>query len=105
MGQPVVHFEVMGTDADKLQAFYSELFGWEITDIEAPVRYGPVSREGNVNADGVGIGGGSGPDTPDRAAERARSWHQPSDRMSRSTWRCRISRPRWPRRRAWAARG
>ncbi len=34
MGQPVVHFEITGQDAKKLQAFYSELFGWEI-DAEA----------------------------------------------------------------------
>ena len=29
--------------------------------------------------------GGSGPDTPDRAAERARSWHQPSSPRSPAT--------------------
>jgi predicted enzyme related to lactoylglutathione lyase len=27
MGQPVVHFEVIGKDGDKLQRYYSELFG------------------------------------------------------------------------------
>jgi hypothetical protein len=26
MGQPVVHFEVIGKDGKKLQSFYSELF-------------------------------------------------------------------------------
>jgi predicted enzyme related to lactoylglutathione lyase len=60
MGRPVVHSEIMGTDADKLHAFYSELFGWEIANVDAPVRYGLVSREANVNADGAGIGGGIG---------------------------------------------
>ena len=60
MGQPVVHFEVIGTDAEKLQSYYSELFGWEI-DAGNPMNYGMVSREGNVNPDGVGIGGGVGP--------------------------------------------
>ena len=30
MGQPVVHFEVVGKDGAALQSFYSELFGWEI---------------------------------------------------------------------------
>ncbi len=59
MGQPVVHFEVIGQDADKLQRYYSELFGWEI-DANNPQRYGIVAREANVNADGVGIGGGVG---------------------------------------------
>ena len=30
MGQPVVHFEVIGNDGDELKSYYSELFGWEI---------------------------------------------------------------------------
>jgi predicted enzyme related to lactoylglutathione lyase len=57
MGQPVVHFEVIGTDGEKLRNYYSELFGWEI-DANNPMNYGTVSREGNLNADGIGIGGG-----------------------------------------------
>ena len=59
MGQPVVHFEVIGKDAEALRSFYSEMFGWEI-DASNPIRYGIVPREGNVNADGAGIGGGIG---------------------------------------------
>ncbi len=59
MGQPVVHFEIMGTDAEKLRSFYSGLFGWKI-NADNPMNYGIVDREGNVNADGVGIGGGIG---------------------------------------------
>jgi predicted enzyme related to lactoylglutathione lyase len=59
MGQPVVHFEVIGQDGDKLRMFYSELFGWKI-DSNNPMNYGIVSREDNVNAEGVGIGGGVG---------------------------------------------
>jgi uncharacterized protein len=59
MGQPVVHFEVVGTDGDKLRSYYAELFGWEI-DADNPMNYGMVAREGNVNADGAGIGGGVG---------------------------------------------
>jgi uncharacterized protein len=59
MGQPVVHFEVMGKDVAKLGAFYSELFGWEV-DTSNPMGYGLVDREANLNADGVGIGGGIG---------------------------------------------
>jgi uncharacterized protein len=67
MGQPVVHFEVIGKDGKKLQSYYSELFGWEI-EANNPMNYGIVAREGNTNADGAGIGGGvgSGP-TPDYA--------------------------------------
>jgi uncharacterized protein len=60
MGQPVVHFEIVGKDAHKLQDYYSELFGWEI-DSNNPMKYGVVQREGNTNADGAGIGGGVGP--------------------------------------------
>lgn len=57
MGAPVVHFEVVGKDGDALKSFYSGLFDWAI-DSDNPVGYGMVSREGNVNPDGIGIGGG-----------------------------------------------
>lgn len=60
MGQPVVHFEVVGTDGDKLKAYYSNLFGWKFEDAQGPMNYGVVPREGNTNADGIGIGGGVG---------------------------------------------
>lgn len=60
MGQPVVHFEIVGRDAGRLHGYYGELFGWQI-DADNPMNYGLVPREGNVNADGVGIGGGVGP--------------------------------------------
>ena len=59
MGLPVTHFEIIGKDADKLQSYYSELFGWEI-NADNPMKYGIVAREDNVSADGVGIGGGVG---------------------------------------------
>jgi predicted enzyme related to lactoylglutathione lyase len=59
MGQPVVHFEVVGKDGEKLRRYYSELFGWEI-DANNPMNYGIVNREDNLNAEGVGVGGGVG---------------------------------------------
>ena len=59
MGQPVVHFEVVGKDGEKLQRYYTELFGWEI-QADNPMKYGMVAREGNTGSDGVGIGGGVG---------------------------------------------
>jgi predicted enzyme related to lactoylglutathione lyase len=59
MGQPVVHFEIVGKDGTKLQQYYGELFGWEM-DADNPMNYGMVSREGNLGRDGVGIGGGVG---------------------------------------------
>ena len=57
MGQPVVHFEITGRDGEQLQSYYSELFGWDI-DANNEMKYGTISREGNTNAEGVGIGGG-----------------------------------------------
>ena len=63
MGQPVVHFEVAGKDGKKLQSYFSELFGWEI-DANNPMSYGIVAREGNLSAEGIGIGGGIGPTPP-----------------------------------------
>ncbi len=60
MGQPVVHFEVVGKDGEKLRSYYSELFGWEFGDPIGPTNYAVTQREGNTNADGAGIGGGVG---------------------------------------------
>jgi predicted enzyme related to lactoylglutathione lyase len=58
MGQPVVHFEVVGKDADMLRSFYGELFGWEFSEPMGPTNYTLVER--NTNADGLGIAGGIG---------------------------------------------
>ena len=35
MGRPVVHFEVIGKDGDKLRTYFSELFGWRFEDSSA----------------------------------------------------------------------
>ena len=59
MGQPVVHFEVMGKDGPALQSFYTDLFGWKI-EADNPMNYGVVAREDNVTPDGTGIAGGVG---------------------------------------------
>jgi predicted enzyme related to lactoylglutathione lyase len=59
MGQPVVHFEIIGTDADRLRGYYSDLFGWEF-DTNNPMNYGVVAREANLSPEGIGIGGGVG---------------------------------------------
>jgi len=55
MGQPVVHFEVLGKDDGKLQDFYTRLFDWKI-DATNSMGYGIVDTQ----ADGKGIGGGVG---------------------------------------------
>jgi predicted enzyme related to lactoylglutathione lyase len=57
VGQAVIHFEIAGKDPDKLQSYFSELFDWDI-DADNEFKYGIVQREGNTNADGIGIGGG-----------------------------------------------
>ena len=57
MGQAVVHFEIAGKDAEKLQSYYAELFDWDI-DADNEFKYGIVARDGNTNSDGIGIGGG-----------------------------------------------
>ena len=59
MGLPVVHFEIVGKDAEKLRSYYSDLFGWEF-DADNPMNYGIMPRDGNTTAEGIGIGGGIG---------------------------------------------
>jgi hypothetical protein len=51
MGKHVVHFEVIGKDARKLQDFYGKLFDWKI-DANNPMNYGII------DANDAGIGGG-----------------------------------------------
>jgi predicted enzyme related to lactoylglutathione lyase len=58
MGQPVVHFEVVGKDGPKLRDFYGQLFGWEFGEPIGPTNYALANRE--QNADGIGIAGGVG---------------------------------------------
>jgi len=36
MGQPIVHFEIIGKDPKRLRSYYGDLFGWEF-DTNAPV--------------------------------------------------------------------
>jgi predicted enzyme related to lactoylglutathione lyase len=55
MTRPVVHFEIHGKDAGKLQEFYSQLFGWKI-DSNNPINYGMV--EAGVGGPEAGVGGG-----------------------------------------------
>ena len=66
MGQPVVHFEIIGRDAAALRDYYHELFGWEFGVGDAATE--AVSRKGNYGfveggtAGGIdgGVGGGEG---------------------------------------------
>jgi predicted enzyme related to lactoylglutathione lyase len=68
MGQPVVHFEIIGTDPAGLRGYYGDLFGWEF-DTSGPVAkavsqpddYGftePSASGGTAGIPG-GVGGGA----------------------------------------------
>jgi uncharacterized protein len=67
MGQPVVHFEIIGRDPGKLHSYYGELFGWDFQRGDAvaqavsePGSYGFVDK--STTGDGIngGVGGGEG---------------------------------------------
>ena len=65
MGNPVVHFEIIGKDAQSLRTYYGKLFDWHF-DTASPVSE-EVSESGNygfinlnTTPDGVGIPGGVG---------------------------------------------
>lgn len=53
MASPVVHFEIIGKDAQGLRKFYSEAFGWQPQAIGGPADYAIVDN-------GEGIRGGIG---------------------------------------------
>ena len=65
MGRPVVHFEIIGSDPERLRRYYGELFGWtyEVGDtvsesVSQPGRYGFI--EGATVQLNGGVGGGDG---------------------------------------------
>ncbi|MGX7678918.1 VOC family protein [Jatrophihabitans sp. DSM 45814] len=65
MGQPVVHFEIIGSDPSALRSYYGQLFGWEFDQgspvseaVSEPDNYGFTER--STTSDGVGIPGGVG---------------------------------------------
>ena len=65
MGQPVVHFEIIGKDPAGLRSYYGELFGWDFDTsarvaeaVSEPDNYGFVDRIST--GDGTGIPGGVG---------------------------------------------
>ena len=74
MGQPVVHFEIIGQDPARLQGYYGDLFGWEFAlgdatteQVSQPGQYGFVDGattggDGDNGMTGIngGVGGGRG---------------------------------------------
>ena len=69
MPQPVVHFEVVGSDPARLRSYFGDLFGWKF-EVLSPVSqevsksesYGFMNTVIADNGTGIpgGIGGGSG---------------------------------------------
>ena len=71
MGQPVVHFEIIGRDPTHLRDFFGDLFGWEFdttrtvaTEVSEPTDYGFIELLTAADGSGIrgGIGGGEGYD-------------------------------------------
>ena len=65
MADPVVHFEIIGQNPDKLRNYFGELFGWQFDTsspvaeaVSEPTDYGFVDRI--TTPDGTGIPGGIG---------------------------------------------
>jgi hypothetical protein len=68
MADPVVHFEIIGSDPGGLRTYYGELFGWEFDTsgavaeaVSEPTNYGFVDSEGTGIPGGVGGGSGHPP--------------------------------------------
>lgn len=69
MADPVVHFEIIGKNPERLRNYFGELFGWRF-DLSSPVaeavsepaNYGFVGRVPTPDGTGIpgGVGGGAG---------------------------------------------
>ena len=69
MAYPVVHFEIIGKDPEKLRDYFGALFGWQfdtsspVADaVSEPANYGFVDRVPTPDGAGIpgGVGGGAG---------------------------------------------
>jgi predicted enzyme related to lactoylglutathione lyase len=69
VSHPVVHFEVIGKDPDRLRAYFGELFGWQFDtpspvapEVSEPDSYGFLDLVATPDGTGIrgGIGGGAG---------------------------------------------
>ena len=61
MDRTIVHFEIPANDVEKLRAFYSGVFGWEIEKLPGPMEYYsivtvPVDKKGMPERPGVNGG-------------------------------------------------
>lgn len=72
MADPVVHFEVIGEDPERLRRYYGDLFGWTFEtpspvapEVSKPDSYGFLDLVTSQDGTGIrgGIGGGQGFDS------------------------------------------
>lgn len=57
MSHPIVHFEILGADGERLAAFYRALFGWTVTPVEEGGGYALVDTGADTGPATGGIGG------------------------------------------------
>ena len=60
MGNPVMHFEVVGKDGETLQRFYKEAFGWEMKPAVPGYAMAHPNAEAGING-GIGAAQSGGP--------------------------------------------
>jgi len=69
VANPVVHFEIIGKDPERLRNYFGELFGWSFDTsspvaeaVSEPSNYGFVNRVTTPDGTGIpgGVGGGTG---------------------------------------------
>ena len=87
MAHPVVHFEIIGKNPEKLRNYFAELFGWQFDTsspvaeaVSEPTNYGFVDRA--TTPDGTGIPGGIGGVPATRATSSSTSAGKPSSAAS-----------------------
>ena len=73
MSNPVVHFEIIGTQPEHLRSYYRELFGWQSESsqvseaVSEPDNYGFIERIATPDGGGIPGGIGGGPAYANRA--------------------------------------
>jgi predicted enzyme related to lactoylglutathione lyase len=69
VGNPVVHFEIIGKNPERLRSYFGELFGWQFDTsaqvaeaVSEPTNYGFIDRATTPDGTGIpgGVGGGGG---------------------------------------------
>ena len=72
--QPVVHFEVIGKDPERLRQYFGALFGWEFDtpspvarEVSEPESYGFLDLIPTDDGTGIRGGVGGGPEYPSHA--------------------------------------